>query len=196
MPKKISRAKLKKLVKAAEAYHEKEPAYRRDSNWQFYLYLVGVVVAALAMRLFLFEPVRVDGNSMHDTLVNNEYMFVEKVSFWFEEPRRGEIITVFYPGYTVSCVKRVIAVEGDTIEIAGGQAYVNGQAVDESAYWSGLMMGDMDLVTVPEDCVFVMGDNRNDSKDSRNASVGFIPYYRIVGKCRAVIWPLSERRKV
>jgi len=204
MRNRLSKKKLKQLVRAAEDYHEKDPAYKRDADMQFYLYLAGVVIAALAIRLFLFEPVRVDGSSMVDTLHNNEYMFTEKVTYWFREPERGEIITCFYPGYTISCVKRVIAIEGDTISIRDGQVYVNGEAVDESAYvnteggsisWSGTL-DDMDEVTVPEDCVFVMGDNRNDSKDSRMESVGFIPDYRIVGICRAVIWPLSERRKV
>ncbi|HWQ58059.1 MAG TPA: signal peptidase I [Clostridia bacterium] len=196
MRNKLSKQKLKKLVKAAEDLHEKDAAYKRDADVQFYLYLAAVVILALSIRLFIFEPVRVDGDSMYDTLVNNEYMFTEKVTYWFREPERGEIITCFYPGYTISCVKRVIAIEGDTISIEGGQVYVNGEKIDESAYWNGLLLGDMDPVTVPEDCVFVMGDNRNDSKDSRAASVGVIPDYRIVGKCRAVIWPLSERRKV
>lgn len=204
MRSKLSKKQRKRLISAAESLHEKDPAYKRDADVQFLLYLAGVVIAALAIRLFLFEPVRVDGSSMLDTLHNNEYMFTEKVTYWFRAPERGEIVTCFYPGYTISCVKRVIAIGGDTISIRDGQVYVNGEALDESAYvniegeslsWS-VMLGEMDEVTVPEDCVFVMGDNRNDSKDSRTESVGFIPDYRIVGVCRAVIWPLSERRKV
>jgi signal peptidase I len=192
----LSRRKKSQLIKAVETLHEKDPAYKRDADLRFYLYLAAVVVAALAIRLFIFEPVRVDGNSMYDTLINNEYMFVEKVSMWVEPPRQGEIITCFYPGYTISCVKRVIATPGQTIYIQRGQVYIDGELIDESAYITGLMFGDMDPVTVPEDCVFVMGDNRNDSHDSRAASVGFIPYCRIVGRCRSVIWPLSERRKI
>lgn len=204
MPKRLSKKKLKQLVRAAEDYHEKDPSYKRNADVQFCLYLAGVVIAALAIRLFLFEPVRVDGDSMIETLHNNEYMFTEKVTYWFREPERGEIITCFYPGYTISCVKRVIAIEGDSIAIRDGHVYINGEAIDESAYinlegeslsWGG-MFGEMDEVTVPEDCVFVMGDNRNDSKDSRAETVGFIPDYRIVGICRAVIWPFAERRKV
>ncbi len=193
MRNKISKKKLKQMVKAAQAMHEKDPVYTRHADRQFYLYLLGVVVVALAIRLFFFEPVRVDGNSMKDTLLHNEYMFVEKMTYWFREPERGEIITCFYPGYTVSCVKRVIAVGGDTISIAGGTVYVNGTALVED-YWNGGMIANMDPVTVPEDHVFVMGDNRGDSKDSRAASVGTIPLYRVVGKCRAVIWPFAERR--
>lgn len=196
MQNRLTKRKLNKLVKAADTLHEKDPAYKKNANCHFYIYLVAVVIAALAVRLFIFEPVRVDGNSMYDTLLNGERMFVEKVSFWFEPPKRGEIITCFYPGYTVSCVKRVIALPGETIYIRSGQVYINGELLNESAYWNSMILGDMDPITVPEDCVFVMGDNRNDSKDSRADSVGCIPYYRIMGRCRAVIWPLSERRKI
>lgn len=192
----LSQSKQKKLVKASESLHEKDSAYKRDADLQFYLYLVAVVIAALAIRLFFFEPVRVDGNSMYDTLLDNEYMFCEKVSMWFEEPKQGEIITCFYPGYTISCVKRVIATEGQTIYIDNGQVYIDDVPIDESAYTTGLMFGDMDPVTVPANSVFVMGDNRNDSKDSRTASVGCIPDYRIMGRCRSVLWPLSQRRPI
>ncbi len=190
----LSKRETNRLIRAAETFHEKDSAYKRDSNIQFYLYLIAVVVAALALRLFIFEPVRVDGNSMYDTLLDGERMFVEKVSYWFEAPKQGEIVIVYYPGYTVSCVKRVIATAGQTIYIEDGQVYVDGAPLDESAYYTGLMYGDMAPVTVPENSIFVMGDNRNDSKDSRADSVGCIPYYRVVGKCRAIIWPLSERR--
>ena len=192
----LSRQKKRQLVRAAETLHEKDPVYKRDADLRFYLYLAAVVIAALAIRLFIFEPVRVDGSSMYDTLLDGERMFVEKVSLWFENPERGEIITCFYPGYTISCVKRVVALPGETIYIRNGQVYIDGEPIDESAYITGLMYGDMDPVTVPEDCVFVMGDNRNDSKDSRDASVGCIPYDRIVGRSRSIIWPLSERRKL
>ncbi len=196
MRSKLSKKQRKRLISAAESLHEKDPAYKRDADRQFYLYLAAVVIAALAVRLFLFEPVRVDGLSMYETLQNNEYMFVEKMSYWVNAPARGEIITCFYPGYTVSCVKRVIAVAGDTIAITNGYVYINGKKIDESAYWEGTIWGDMDPLTVPEKNVFVMGDNRDDSKDSRAASVGCIPYYRIVGKCRAVIWPFAQRRAI
>lgn len=194
--KELSKHKLKKLRRAAEDYHEKDPAYKRDANAQFAIYLVAIIVFALAVRLFIFEPVRVDGDSMYDTLVDGERMFVEMVSYWVSRPQRGQIITCFYPGYTVSCVKRVMATAGETIEIRGGKVYVDGAELDESAYWEGTIMGDMAPVTVPEGCVFVMGDNRNDSKDSRSSSVGCIPFERIVGRCHSVIWPISDARDI
>ena len=111
-------------------------------------------------------------------------------------PEYGDVVIVVPPDKDVDYIKRVIALPGETIYIRNGQVYIDGEPIDESAYITGLMYGDMDPVTVPEDCVFVMGDNRNDSKDSRDASVGCIPYDRIVGRSRSIIWPLSERRKL
>lgn len=194
MATKMAPRKIRKLEKAAEQLHSNDPAYKKDSNVSFIIYIVAVVVCALSLRLFFVEPVRVDGDSMIATLHNGERMLIEKTSLWFSHPERGEIITCFYPGYSVSCVKRVIATPGETIEIKDGRVYVDGVALDESAYWSGTIYGDMEAVTVPENHIFVMGDNRNDSKDSRNPAVGFIPYERVVGRCRSVIWPISSAR--
>lgn len=131
---------------------------------------------------------------MFPTLHNGEHMIVEKVSYWFSDPSRGDIIICFYPGYTESCVKRVIATAGETVEVRGGVVYVDGQAIDESAYWGAIVLGEYGPLTVPEGEVFVMGDNRNESKDSRNPAVGPIPRDKIVGRVRAVFLPFSGLR--
>ena len=163
-------------------------------NLDFLLYIAMVTMLAFSVRLFLSEPIRVDGDSMIPTLLHNEYMFVEKVTYWFAAPERGDIVICYYPGYTDSCVKRVIALPGERVRVEGGRVYIDGEPLDESGYWDDEILGDFDEVTVGENEVFVMGDNRNGSKDSRTASVGNISYMRIVGKVHAVIWPLSEYR--
>ena len=172
----------------------KKSAKREALEWV--LTIVAALAIAFVIRTFLFEPVRVSGDSMYDTLIHNERMFVEKVSYWFERPQRGQIIICYYPNHTSTCVKRIIGVPGDRVAITGGELYLNGEKLDESAYWEDLIWGDMAEITVPEDCVFVMGDNRNDSSDSRSPLVGPIPYSRIVGRVRSVIWPIEEARKV
>ncbi len=192
----MSKRKLRGLRKAAEDYHQNDPAYKRDSNIQFVLYLALVLALALSVRLFLFEPVRVDGDSMYPTLYNNERMFVEKVSLWFSPPKRGEIIICYYPNYTVTCVKRVVGLPGETVRITGGKVYINDELLDESAYWNDEIIWMDEEFTVPQNSVFVMGDNRNDSKDSRAWTVGSIPYERVVGRARSVIWPISSYRPV
>ncbi len=153
-------------------------------------------MVALVIRAFFVEPIRVDGDSMLPTLIDGEHMVVEKLSYWTRGPARGEIIICFYPGYTESCVKRVIGLPGDAICVRNGRIYVNGEALDESSYWTGDIIGEMEPVTVGEKEVFVVGDNRNSSKDSRAPSVGCIPYNKIVGRVTAVIWPLSEFKKI
>ncbi|HQQ39981.1 MAG TPA: signal peptidase I [Clostridia bacterium] len=166
-------------------------AYR---NVEFFIYILIVVLTALSIRSFLAEPIRVDGDSMIPTLINNEDMLVEKVSYWFQDPTRGDMVICFYPGYTESCVKRVIGLPGETVSITDGLIYIDGTALDESDYWTGEIIGNMDPVTVGAREVFVVGDNRNGSKDSRNPYVGCIPYSKVVGRVIAVVWPFSTFR--
>ena len=180
----------------AEEQYENMRGSRAYRNAEFFIYILIVVLTALSVRSFLAEPIRVDGDSMIPTLINNEDMLVEKVSYWFHDPARGDMVICFYPGYTVSCVKRVIGLPGETVSISEGKIYINGAALDESDYWNGEIVGDMDPVTVGARQVFVVGDNRNGSKDSRNPSVGCIPYAKVVGRVIAVVWPFSMFRTV
>jgi signal peptidase I len=136
--------------------------------------------------------VRVDGESMIPTLNDSERMMVNKLVYGFGDPQHGDIVVVRYPGYVEDCVKRVIAVEGDKIQVFAGAIYLNGEQLDESAYWNDVIYGDTAEVTVPEGHIFVMGDNRNDSKDSRNPSVGSLPLRQVVGRVEAVVWPPSR----
>lgn len=191
----LSRRESRQFLDASERFHKDDASYKKAENLSFFIYVILVVVFALALRLFLFEPIRVDGESMINTLQNDEQMFVEKMGYWFRAPKRGEIVIVYYPNHTVSCVKRVIGLPGETVAVQDGAVYVNGKALDESAYWNDYILGDMAPVTVPENCIFVMGDNRNFSSDSRDLlSVGPIPYSRIVGRAASVVWPLDAQR--
>ena len=175
----------------ADARHDGMRGASFWRNLDFAVYLLTIILAAFAVRRFLLEPIRVDGASMVPTLVHGEHMLVEKCSYWVEEPQRGQIIICFYPGYTESCVKRVVGLPGETVAVTGGRVLINGVALDESSYFGDGIWSDMEPVTVPDKSLFVMGDNRNGSKDSRDSSVGSIPYYKVVGRVRAVIWPLS-----
>lgn len=165
-------------------------------NVDFFLYICMVVLLALSVRLFVCEPIRVDGDSMDPTLIDGEHMLVEKVSYWFEQPARGQIIICYYPGYTESCVKRVVGLPGERVRVQNGAVYINDEALDESAYWTAALNGEMQERLVGEKEVFVMGDNRNFSRDSRREDVGNIPYAKIVGRVRAVIWPMERYRPI
>lgn len=183
---------IRHLKDEAERIHKGNKDYRRASNTEFITCLIIVLITALSIRLFIISPMRVDGSSMAPTLLDGERMIVEKVSYWFDGPERGDVVVCFYPNYTISCVKRVVGLPGETISITDGQIYINGEKLDETSYWQDYIYYDLEPVEIPAGTVFVIGDNRNDSKDSRNPSVGPIPYYRIVGRVIGVIWPLNE----
>lgn len=189
---KFTPSQIRYLRERAEEQYENMRGSRVYRNAEFLLYIVIVVLTALAIRSFIAEPIRVDGDSMIPTLTNNEDMLVEKVSYWLSDPMRGDIVICYYPGYSESCVKRVIGLQGESVSISDGTIYINGAPLDESIYWTGEIVGDMDPVVVGEREVFVVGDNRNGSKDSRHPSVGCIPYSKVVGRVIAVIWPLGD----
>lgn len=163
------------------------------------LTLAAAVVIALVIRTFLFEPVRVDGNSMNDTLIDGEIMFVTKPEYLLGSPKNGDVIVCRYPdrGRTLF-VKRLIGVPGDTIEIIKNAVYVNDVLVDESYLTpernnNGYSMA---KITLGEDEYFVMGDNRNVSHDSRSSDVGRLSRSYIVGHVQGVFFPFSSWRGV
>jgi len=184
------------------------------------LTLAVAVAAALLIRSFIFEPVRVDGESMDDTLANGEIMLVTKYDysttwlsfFWQDDatkesaprirfggdPKRFDVVICRYPNRgDTNFVKRVVGLPGDTIELRDGWLYVNGEMMEEKyindAYRTG-RLNTFGPVTVPEGQFFVMGDHRNNSNDSR--SVGPIDRTMIVGHVRQVLYPFSQWRGV
>ena len=190
----FTRREMRYLLRLTEEQQDKLRGSRFWRRLDFCISLALLIVVALSIRAFIAEPIRVDGDSMYPTLTHGEHMLVEKASYWFRTPARGEIIICYYPGYTESCVKRVIGLPGETVQIEGGIVYINGAPLDERLYWNDLIAGDYPAYTVPEGMVFVMGDNRNYSKDSRNASVGAIPPEKVVGRVLGVLWPLDRFR--
>ena len=171
--------------------------------------LVALVIAFLA-RTFIFEPVRVDGDSMYPTLHHGEFMYVSKLDYGTAflgipftgigtylpiggEPERFDVIVCNYPnrltdsGARQNFVKRVVGLPGDTVEIRNGYLYVNGIRHEEK-FLHERMDHNFGPTVVPEGHYFLMGDNRNNSNDSRNVKVGAVPRDMIVGKVEGVIW--------
>ena len=196
---------------------QKTPA-REALEWV--LTVVMAVMIALPVRAFGFEPVRVDGISMDDTLADGEIMFVTKFDYastwltfpWQDaetqekatrittggNPERFDVVICRYPGRgSTNFVKRVVGLPGDTVEIRDGWLYVNGTRYEEpyisEEYRSG-WLNTYGPCTVPEGEYFVMGDHRNNSNDSR--SVGTIPRDMIIGHVRCVLYPFSEIRGI
>ena len=154
--------------------------------------IVAAVVMALLIRTFIVELYIVDGPSMRPTLQHEERLVVNKFIYKIRNPEKGEILIFKYPRDTSrDFIKRVIATGGDTIEIKEGRVYVNDQMLKED-YILEKTRTEYPKVTVPEGTVFVMGDNRNNSDDSRFADVGFVPLDLIKGKAVVVFWPLDN----
>lgn len=150
------------------------------------------VVLALFIRHFVVELYLVDGPSMRPTLQNQERLVVNKFIYNLHDPERGDILVFQYPkDPSRDFIKRVIAIPGDTIEIKDGHIYVNGELKNEP-YILSTTRGDYPLATVPEGHIFVMGDNRNNSEDSRFADVGMVPFDLIKGKAVLIFWPIDK----
>lgn len=167
---------------------KKEYRSREIKGW--IISLAAAVILALGLRFFVFEFIRVDGPSMQPTLYTDEYVFMEKVTYWFRVPERGDVVICSFPGSRESFVKRVIGEPGDRVKVKDGVLYINGAPDQE--FFSGIYDEDMAELTVPENSVMVMGDNRNESRDSRDPGVGPIPYNKILGKAVFVIFPLDK----
>ncbi len=170
---------------------------KSSTRKEIFDWLFSIVVAlaiALLIRRFLFTLVKVDGPSMQPTLYHNDMLYVNRFMY---TPENGDII-IFRPPNSPSTpyVKRVIATEGQTVVIDQQEkkVYVDGvelkeDYIDERLVSAGTVKYPF---TVPEDHVFVLGDNRNNSRDSRDAAVGAIPRENIIGKVIFRMLPISE----
>jgi signal peptidase I len=151
--------------------------------------LVPAVLLALLINMFVAQATRVDGPSMLPGLHTNQRLVVEKVSYRLHPPHRGDVVVLRLPHNPAELlIKRVIALAGDTIEIRDGTVLVDGQVLTES-YVAESTNGVMASRLVPEDSVFVMGDNRGQSNDSR--SFGPVSVSSVVGRAFVSYWPLS-----
>lgn len=150
-----------------------------------------VLIAAFIM-IFIARAYTVNGDSMLPTLQHGERLLVDKISYRFVEPSRGEIIVFKNPADTSEqFVKRVIGLPGDKVAIIQGVVYINDQPIEEDYTFAPARIGFSPQI-VPEGTYFVLGDNRNNSEDSRFNRVGFLPRNLIVGRAVWRYWPLTQ----
>ena len=150
--------------------------------------LGSAVILALFIIVFVGQSFKVEGVSMENTLFDGERLMVDKLTYRFRNPRRGEIIVLNVP--RARFIKRIIAVEGDIIEERRGVIFLNSKPLDEP-YVDNKTNMSWGPIVVPEGHVWVMGDNRPRSDDSRG-SVGFLPIDKIVGRAVFRYWPLNR----
>jgi signal peptidase I len=156
--------------------------------------LVSAAVYAVLIVTFGFQVARVEGQSMAPTLEDQDRLIVNKFAYRIGEPRRGDIVMLYYPlNPEKSFVKRVIAEEGDQVRVVDGRVFRNDVPMDDAFVPSEYRShDDWGPQVVPEGYYFVMGDHRNNSSDSRHW--GFVPKKYIIGKVQLRWWPLPHAR--
>jgi signal peptidase I len=167
-----------------------DAGYLARVAWEFIAAILPALAVALFFNVYVVEAVTVkDGPSMEPNLYRGYRVVTEKVSYDFHPPRRGDVIVVDRPDGEASLIKRVVALPGETIEVRSGHAFVDGQPIDEP--WVTHFGGPgYPPTVVPEDRVFVLGDNRAVSHDSR--AIGPVSVESIKGRAWLICWPLSE----
>lgn len=162
--------------------------------WEWIKSIIIAVILAFIIRFFILEVFLVEGSSMLPTLENRERLIVNKFKYYFQEPETGDVI-IFTYSRERDFIKRVIGVEGDEIRIESGEVFINGSPIEEG-YIFEPTKGQFGPVIVPDNNIFVMGDNRNNSMDSRDPSVGFVSLEQVKGKAFLVFWPLQGVRLI
>ena len=186
-----------------QGQHVEKDSRSTMRSWVGFAIMIVVVVGLVALlRTFVFVPYEIPSGSMEQTIKTGDMVFSEKMSYYFRTPGRGDIVTFNDPevaGRTL--IKRVIAVGGQTVDLIDGSVYVDAQKLDEP-YTSGKesyplshTASGVDVTfpyTVPEGHLWVMGDNRTASQDSRY--FGSIPVDSVTGRAAMIYWPSNDFR--
>lgn len=153
--------------------------------------ILPAILIALLINVFVGQATRVEGQSMEPSLHTDQRLVVEKMSYRFRGPQRFEIVVLKLPNQGDELlIKRVIGLPGETVEIHDSQVYVNGEPLDESFVQGDTFPGRAESIVVPPLHVYVLGDNRNHSNDSR--SFGPVPIENIVGRAWVSYWPVEQ----
>lgn len=153
--------------------------------------IVTALVLAFLIKTFVVGNFWIPSESMVPTIEVNDKVIVTNFSYWFEGPKRGDVIVFRYPLDTKKdYIKRCIGLPGETIEFRNSKLYVNGQLVEEPYLPEGLVFEDYGPIEVPEGQYFMCGDNRNHSSDSR--VWGFVEKRLIIGKAQVIYWPFDR----
>ena len=177
-----------------EKVEEKEYSLAREVIGTV-LYLLAVVVVTFLFVQFVGQRTHVNGDSMNVTLEDGDNLIVDKLSYRFTEPERYDIIVFPYRYQEKTYyIKRIIGMPGETVQVIDGMVYIDGEMLDESYGKETMQYAGVasDPIELGEDEYFVLGDNRNNSSDSRDPSVGNIKEDQIIGKAFIRIWPLNK----
>ncbi len=157
---------------------------------EFWIYIILIIIIIL-IKIFIVTPVKVNGTSMIDTLHDKDIMILNKISYRFNDIKRFDIVVVDDKEELI--IKRVIGLPGEYIEYKDNKLYVNGKYIKEKFSHKDtddFSIEELEATEIPDNCYFVLGDNRVNSKDSR--VIGFIPKEQILGKTSLTIFPFNR----
>jgi signal peptidase I len=153
--------------------------------------ILPALLIALLINVFVGQATRVEGQSMEPNLHSEQRLVVEKLSYRFHGPQRFDIVVLKMPDQGEELlIKRVIGLPGETVEIRDGQVYVDGNLLEEPFIDASTHPGRDSKITVPPLHVYVMGDNRDRSNDSR--SFGPVPIDNVIGRAWFSYWPPDQ----
>jgi len=163
---------------------------KKDTTIEYFVYAC-IIITIILIRTFIVTPVRVNGESMYPTLNDGEIMLLNKINYRFHDIKRFDIVVVNTKDEKI--IKRVIGLPGETLEYKNNVLYIDGQEVKEDFLkekTSDFKLSDLGIEKIPADSYFVMGDNRDNSKDSR--MIGPVKKEQITGRTRLVILPIKN----
>jgi len=153
--------------------------------------LIFYTFVLLPIKIFILCPIKAVGCCMFPTMPVSSTVLLNKTAYWFTSPKRGDIISFRIKNFDQCIMKRVVGLPGETIEIYNNMVYVNGKELEEPYVFTSTY-GEYGPVTIPENHVFVMGDNRGNSIDSRTEEIGTVPVEKIEGKALCCILSLNK----
>ena len=164
--------------------------------FQWVLVIIGAVILAFLIDTFVIVNAQIPSGSMENTIMTGDRVFGNRLAYKFGDPKRFDIIIFKYPDDESQLfIKRIIGLPGETVEIHDGNIYINGSDTPlEDVDIKEPMEGSFGPYTVPEGCYFVMGDNRNNSRDSRYWENTFVSEDAILGKAVLRYWPLNKMK--
>lgn len=187
---KVDREREKREQEAAEAPQKVNVA---KEVFEWIAVIIFAILFSFILHAFVIVNATVPTSSMENTIMAGDRVIGSKLYYLRHDPQRGEIIMFDFPDDpTILYIKRVIGLPGDHIEITGGVVYVNGEALDEP-YLNVVTEGEWGPYDVPEGCYFMLGDNRNDSADSRYWKNTYLTRDGIVGKAVLKYWKGFKR---
>ena len=192
----------KQLEKQAMMLEKQGEVQKEDDKKEFLkevlgwvLYIAVIIAMTYLIVTYVGQRTKVSGDSMETALQDGDNLIVDKISYRFRDPERFEIIVFPYKyAENTYYIKRIIGLPGESVQIKDGYVYINGERLEENYGLERMESAGIaeDIILLGEDEYFVLGDNRNNSSDSRSSSVGILTREDLIGRAWVRIWPLRK----